>query len=396
MQNLLNKLKSITDTAKTNMTYNNIKIIEGINKAEVEVGGKKYLNMCSNNYLGFAGDVDSINSSINAIKKYGIASGAVRSISGTQLIHQECENIIAKFKKVEDVIIFQSGFQANTGLIPAIISKNDVVISDSLNHASIIDGIRLIGLPREHKFIYDHKNMTILNDKLILASEVVKKTKGIIFIITDGVFSMDGDYAPLDEISSLCDKYNAIPIVDDAHGEGVFGSHGRGLVDHFGLQGKYIEVGTLSKAIGSAGGFVGGPKILIDFLKQKSRPFLFSTGIDVSLMGAVINNINVLIKDDSRIKKLWSNADYLKDQLHKAGISTGKSQSPITPVIVGEEWKATKLTKLMFADGILVSPIIFPTVPLGKGRIRLMPSSLHTIAQIDRTVASIIKHIKNF
>ncbi len=265
-------------------TYNNIKVLESPQGAHIKVNGKEYLNMCSNNYLGFANDPDVVKGGQDYLIKYGAGSGAVRSIAGTQKCHIDFEEAIAKFKGVEAAILVQSGFQANTTLIPTLITENDAIISDELNHASIIDGVRLAN-KKAKRYIYKHCDMDDLKTQIEKAKAEVS---GIVLIATDGVFSMDGDIAPLDKIVEIKNQYEDVLLaVDDAHGEGVFGDHGRGLVNHFGLEGDVeFEVGTLSKAFGIAGGFIGGKKELIDYLKQKARPFLFSTGLDSAMCGA--------------------------------------------------------------------------------------------------------------
>lgn len=372
------KLQKELEDKKSNKTYNSIKVLSGPQGAIININNKKYLNMCSNNYLGFANDKITIDAFKESADKYGVGPGAVRTISGTFEVHRNFEEKLAKFKGVEATIVVQSGFQANTGLIPTITTGEDLIISDELNHASIVDGVRL---SKASRAIYKHLDMEDLESKLIEASQ---KIQGNIFIITDGVFSMDGDIAPLDKINFLAKKYNAYTIVDDAHGEGVLGKGGRGTVAHFNLEGEIdIEVGTLSKAFGIAGGFIGGSKILIDYLNQKSRVFLFSSGLDMGLCYAGIKIIEEMEKSSDRVEKLWENAKYLQDKFTKNGYSIGTTQTPITPFMIGDEATATKITKELFDSGILVSPIIYPTVAKGKARIRIMVSMLHNKEQLD-------------
>ncbi len=389
---LYKRLEEELNTSKENKTYNNIKVLEGPQGSEIKINGENFLNMCSNNYLGFANDKLNIEAYKESADKYGVGPGAVRTISGTFKIHRDFERKLAEFKGVEDVIVVQSGFQANTGVIPTITTKEDLLISDELNHASIIDGVRL---SKASRAVFKHADMEDLEKVLI---ENKDKITGNIFIITDGVFSMDGDIAPLDKINELAKKYGAYTIVDDAHGEGVLGPKGKGTVAHFGLEGQIdIEVGTLSKAIGIAGGFIGGKKSLIEYLNQKSRVFLFSSGLDMGLCYSGMKIIEEMEKDSSRVEKLWENAKYLQNKFTSNGYSIGNTMTPITPFMVGEEKIATELTKRLFDKKILVSPIMYPTVAKGKARIRIMISALHTKEQMDKLyeeITSIYSEIK--
>ncbi|WP_342275438.1 aminotransferase class I/II-fold pyridoxal phosphate-dependent enzyme [Spiroplasma endosymbiont of Cantharis lateralis] len=376
---LYNRLEEELKIRKEDKLYNIIKILEGVQSDIVKINNKDFLNMCSNNYLGFANDPITVQAIKEAADKYGVGPGAVRSISGSYSVHREFEKILAEFKNSEDALVVQSGFQANTGLIPTITNDNDLIISDELNHASIIDGIRL---SKAKRVVYKHCDMSDLENILKINSNEVT---GNIFIITDGVFSMDGDIAPLDKISYLAKKYNAYSIVDDAHGEGVLGPNGQGSIAHFGLEGKIvIEVGTLSKAYGLVGGFVCGKSILIEYLKQKSRVFLFSSSLQTGICYAGIKIIKEMKKSNDRIKKLWENTKYIQNKFIDNGYSIGNTKTPITPFMVGEESIATELTKILFEKQILVSPIIYPTVSKGKVRIRLMISSLHSKEQLDQ------------
>lgn len=385
--NLYERLSQELAASKAAKTYNNIKVLESPQGSEITIDGKKYLNMCSNNYLGFANDPITVEACKRSADKYGVGPGAVRTISGTYSVHREFEKRLAEFKAVEAVIVVQSGFQANTGLIPTITTAEDLIISDQLNHASIIDGVRL---SKASKAVYKHADMVDLERVL---SENIDTIKGNIFIITDGVFSMDGDIAPLDEINKLAKRFGAYTVVDDAHGEGVLGDHGRGSVAHFGLEGEIdIEIGTLSKAFGIAGGFIGGRSELIEYLNQKSRVFLFSSGLDMGLCYAGLKIIDEMERTDERNKLLWENAKYLQEKFVSNGYSIGNTMTPITPFMVGSEENATMLTKLLFDEGILVSPIIFPTVAKGKARIRLMISSLHTKEQLDTAYEAVTRN----
>ncbi len=375
------------DKSKKKQVYNNIKTIQSPQGRYITINNQKFLNLCSNNYLGLANDKDIIKSAIESISKYGIGNGAVRSISGTMQIHLDFESRLAHFKGVQDVLVVQSGYQANVTLLPTIISDNDCIISDELNHASIIDAIKL---SKGKKYIYKHKDIDDLEKQIKIAEEEIE---GIKLIITDGVFSMDGDIADLKEIVKLKKKYANIYIaVDDAHGEGVLGKHGRGLVDHLSVQNDIdFEIGTLSKAFGIAGGFIGGKKEVIDYLRQRSRPFLFSTGLDIAMCGAGIKAIDILEGNDDLINKLWMNTIYFQKKLIDLGFDLGNTQTPITPIITKSESKATIMSQKLFEQNILVSPIIYPTVPKNTGRIRLMISAKHTKKDLDNAIEIITK-----
>ncbi|MGL4589074.1 MAG: aminotransferase class I/II-fold pyridoxal phosphate-dependent enzyme [Mycoplasmatales bacterium] len=386
---LYQKLENEINTRHETKIYNHIKLLQSEQGPIIKINNQDYYNMCSNNYLGFAADEITKKAVMESINKFGVGPGAVRSISGTFEIHRIFEQKLADFKKVESVLVVQSGFQANTALIPAITTADDLVISDELNHASIIDAI---SLSKTKKVIYKHCDMENLR---AILEQYHQEIKGNIFIVTDGVFSMDGDIAPLDQIYILAKEFGAYTIVDDAHGEGVLGEHGRGVVNHFGLEGKIdIEIGTLSKAFGIVGGFIGGKKILIEYLNQKARPFLFSSSLEQSMCSAGIQIIDELLRTDERVQKLWENAKYLQSKFIEDGYSIGDTMTPITPFMVYDEKIATELTKLLFEDNILVSPIIYPTVGLNKGRIRIMVSALHTKEQIDYVYGKIIHHYK--
>lgn len=384
---LYSRLKAELETSKQAKTYNYIKVLDSPQGSEIEIDGKQYLNMCSNNYLGFANDQITVDAVKESADLYGVGPGAVRTISGTFSVHRKFEERLAEFKGVEAVIVVQSGFQANTGLIPTITTADDLIISDELNHASIIDGVRL---SKASRAVYKHCDMADLRSVLESKHEAVS---GNIFIITDGVFSMDGDIAPLDEINKLAKEFGAYTVVDDAHGEGVLGAHGRGTIAHFGLEGQIdIEIGTLSKAFGIAGGFIGGKTELIEYLNQKSRVFLFSSGLDMGLCNAGLKIIDELEASDERVKRLWDNAKYLQTKFTDNGYSIGNTMTPITPFMVGSEENATTLTKMLFEEGILVSPIIYPTVAKGKARIRLMISSVHSKQQLDTAYEAIVRN----
>ena len=365
-----------------NLTVPEKKVVESAQGAWIIVNGKRVLNLCSNNYLGLAGDPKIGQAAIGAIKKYGVGPGAVRALSGNSILHEELETRFAKFKHTEAALVVQGGYIANLVAIQTLMGKEDIVISDELNHASIIDAIRLAGI--KNKFIYKHNEMADLEAKL----KEVGVTDKQVMIVTDGVFSMDGDIARLPQIVELAKKYNAITVVDDAHGEGVLGN-GRGIVEHFGLHGQVdVEVGTLSKAFGVVGGVIAGKKQVIDYLRTKARQFLFSTGISIPDAAALIAGVTLLEESDELVKKLWENGDYLKSEFKKAGFDTGVSETPITPVMIGEETKAIEFSRELFAENVFATPIKFPMVALGKARIRVMPSAAHSKEDLDTGIAA--------
>ncbi|MDU4271604.1 MAG: glycine C-acetyltransferase [Enterococcus hirae] len=362
--------------------YNTIDILEGANGAIIEVAGKNLINLASNNYLGFADRVELKQACIDATNRYGVGAGAVRTINGTLRIHQELENKIAEFKGTEAAIAFQSGFNCNMGAISAIMTKEDAILSDELNHASIIDGCRLSGA----KMIrVKHQDMNDLEEK---AKEAVNSGKyNKIMYITDGVFSMDGDVANLPDMIPIAEKYGLITYVDDAHGSGVMGK-GAGTVKHFGLQQKIdMQMGTLSKAIGVVGGYVAGSKSLIDWLKSRGRPFLFSTSLTPGAAGAALASIQLMQDHPELVEKVWENAIYFKEKLKKIGYDIGVSETPITPVILGDESLTQQFSKKLIENGLYVKPIVYPTVPLGTGRVRNMPTAAHTKEMLDHAVA---------
>lgn len=362
--------------------YNTIDILEGANGAIIEVAGKNLINLASNNYLGFADRVELKQACIDATNRYGVGAGAVRTINGTLRIHQELENKIAEFKGTEAAIAFQSGFNCNMGAISAIMTKEDAILSDELNHASIIDGCRLSGA----KIIrVKHQDMNDLEEK---AKEAVNSGKyNKIMYITDGVFSMDGDVANLPDMIPIAEKYGLITYVDDAHGSGVMGK-GAGTVKHFGLQQKIdMQMGTLSKAIGVVGGYVAGSKSLIDWLKSRGRPFLFSTSLTPGAAGAALASIQLMQDHPELVEKVWENAIYFKEKLKKIGYDIGVSETPTTPVILGDESLTQQFSKKLIENGLYVKPIVYPTVPLGIGRVRNMPTAAHTKEMLDHAVA---------
>lgn len=357
--------------------FNVIRTIDGPQGAWFVVDGRKVLNLCSNNYLGFADHPRLKEAAKKAIDEYGVGPGAVRSIAGTQTIHLELERKLADFKHAPACIVLQAGFSANTAVIPAITGRGDVIFSDELNHASIIDGCRL---SRADVVRYQHNDVDDLRNKIIEHKDSARR----MLIVTDGVFSMDGDIAPLPEIVEIADEFGAIVMVDDAHGEGVLGDSGRGIVNHFRLEGRVdIEVGTLSKAFGVMGGFVTGPEVLIDYLRQRARPFLFSSGLTPADTAAAIAAVDMLLESDEPVKTLWDNAAYFQKGLKEAGFDTGGTQTPITPVMLGEAKLASEFSKKLFEKGIFAQSISYPTVPRGKARIRCMVSAAHSKQDLD-------------
>ena len=357
--------------------YNNIRTLGSPQGAWLEVDGRKVLNFCSNNYLGLANDPRMVAAAQNALQRYGVGPGAVRSIAGTMDIHTELEQRVAAFKQAEAAITFQSGFCANLGTIQALVGKRDVIFSDELNHASIIDGCRLSGA----KIIrYDHCSPASLE-------QVIKENEGTYekaMIITDGVFSMDGDVAPLDKLYEIAEAHDIILMVDDAHGEGVLGKGGRGIVDHFNLHSKVdIEVGTFSKAFGVVGGVVSGNAVIIEWLKQRGRPFLFSSAVTPPDVAACIAAIDILESSTELVDRLWENGRYFKAGLKDMGFDTGFSETPITPVMLGEAPLAQQFSRELFENGIFGTSIGYPTVPKGKARIRVMISAAHSNDDLD-------------
>ncbi|MDR2834317.1 MAG: glycine C-acetyltransferase [Streptococcaceae bacterium] len=361
---------------------NTIDVLESANGPTITIEGKELINLASNNYLGFATNEKMIAKADEATHKYGVGAGAVRTINGTLDIHMELEKTIAKFKGTEAAIAFQSGFNCNMGAISAVMKKGDAILSDELNHASIIDGCRLSGA----KIIrVKHQDMEDLEAKAKEATQSGEYNK--VMYITDGVFSMDGDVAKLPEIVEIAQKYNLITYVDDAHGSGVMGE-GAGTVKHFGLQDKIdFQIGTLSKAIGVVGGYVAGSQLLIDWLKSQGRPFLFSTSLTPGAAAAAKEAFELMHDHPEYVEHLWDNAKYFKAELQKVGFDIGVSQTPITPVILGDEKTTQAFSKKLIENGIYVKPIVFPTVPLGTGRVRNMPTAAHTKEMLDQAVA---------
>lgn len=370
------------------------RVIESGEGAYLTIDGKKKLNFCSSHYLGLAVNPRIAKAVSKAVEKYGMGTG-YRTLAGNHILHLELEKHLANFKKTESAIIFTGGYMANCAAIQTIIGKEDIVISDELNHASIIDAVRLSQV--KNKLIYQHKNTKDLEIKLKEAVKLSKTAKSdgqtpLILIVTDGVFSMDGDLAPLPQIVNLAKKYNALTMVDDAHGEGVLGKGGRGIVDHFNLHGQVdIEIGTLSKAFSVMGGFITGKKVLIDFYRQKARQFLFSNALTIADTAAALEGVKILQESDALVKKLWDNAKYLKEEFKKLGFDTGYSETPITPVMLPEEELAKEFSMKLFELGVFATPIVFPMVAKGKARIRVIPSAAHDKKDLDFGIAAFKK-----
>ncbi len=366
--------KELEELRETGL-YNEIRTLESSQGPWVVIKGERVLNLCSNNYLGLA-DHDRLQKAAKeAIDEFGVGPGAVRTIAGTMTIHEELEEKLADFKGTEATLVLQSGFNANTATIPALVGRGDTIYSDALNHASIIDGCRLSGADIK---VFEHNDMESLEETL------QEDANGKKIIITDGVFSMDGDLANLPRIVELAEEYGCMTMVDDAHGEGVLGENGRGIVDHYDLHGEVdIEIGTLSKAFGCVGGFVAGSAELIEFLEQKARPFLFSTGLTPMVVAANIAAVEILRESDELVEKLWDNSDYFKAEMDKMGFDTGKSETPITPVIIGKADKSSEFSRRLLEENIFAQSIGFPTVPKGTARIRVMISAAHSREDLE-------------
>lgn len=359
-------------------TINRIRTLSSPQGAWLNVDGKKVLNFCSNNYLGMANHPRLVKAAQEAVQKYGVGPGAVRTIAGTMDLHLELEHRLAAFKKVEAAIVFQSGFCANGAAIPALVGKEDVIFSDELNHASIIDGSRLSGARIERFAHADPEDL----DRVIRANKGTYR-RGL--IITDGVFSMDGDVAPLDKLYEIADNHDILLMVDDAHGEGVIGQGGRGIVDAFHLHGKVdVEVGTMSKAFGVMGGVVAGSQAIVDWLRQRGRPFLFSSALTPGDTAACLEAVNILEESTELVDRLWSNARYFQAEMKKAGFDTGQTTTPITPIMLGEVTLAQQFSRELYEAGVFAMALGFPTVPKGKARIRVMISAAHEKSDLDQ------------
>jgi glycine C-acetyltransferase len=359
------------ESLKQQNLYRTLRVLDGEQKAHTSFDHRSVVNLSSNNYLGLTTHPRLRQKALEAVQAFGVGTGSVRTIAGTMTLHMELERKLAEFKKVAAVVVFQSGFTANAGTVSAILGKEDVVISDELNHASIIDGCRL---SRAAIKVFPHKDVDA-------ARRIVKDLPAAQrkLLITDGVFSMDGDLGPLPALCDLAEETGCIMMVDDAHASGVFGQNGRGTVDHFGVHGRVdIQVGTLSKAIGALGGYVAGTRSLIDFLHHRARPFLFSTSHPPAVAAACIEAIDVLMEEPEIIERLWENSRFFKNGLQQLGFDTGWSESPITPVIAGDSARAAKLSERLFEEGVFAQAIVFPTVQKDKARVRTIVTATHT------------------
>jgi glycine C-acetyltransferase len=382
----LQHLTAALDELKQKGTYFRLRVLDDVQGPVCHYDGREVINLASNNYLGLCDHPKLREAATAAVRDYGVGSGAVRTIAGTMRIHMELEEKIARFKNVEACVVFQSGFTANAGTVSSILGKDDFILSDELNHASIIDGARL---SRAKIKVFRHKDVAHAEELL----KEIQHEPGRKLIITDGVFSMDGDIGPVDKLCDLAERYGAIMMVDDAHASGVLGRNGRGSVDHFNCHGRVdVQVGTLSKAIGSLGGYVCGSRDLIDYLYHRARPFLFSTSHPPSVAATCIAAFDLLEQEPERIERLWANTRYFRAQLAEAGFDVGgrttpASETPITPILVGDGRKTMDFSRALFDAGVMATGIAFPTVPEGKARVRTIMTSEHTRAQIDQALA---------
>jgi len=383
-----NPLSYLTDQInelKAKGTHFNLRVLDDEQAPECTFDGKKVINLASNNYLGLTTHPKLREAALEATSKYGVGSGAVRTIAGTMKIHMELEEKIARFKNVEACVVFQSGFAANAGTVSAVLGKDDFIVSDQLNHASIIDGARL---SRAKILVFNHKDLAHAEEQLASVKDQPSRK----LLITDGVFSMDGDIGPLPGLCDLAEKYGAIMMVDDAHASGVLGRAGRGTIDHFGMHGRVdIQVGTLSKAIGALGGYVCGTRDLIDFLYHRARPFLFSTSHPPSVAATCIAAFDVLQDEPERIENLWKNTRFWKKELATLGYDIGgkttpASETPITPIIIGDGARAMEFSRELFKEGVLGTGIAFPTVPEGKARVRTIMTATHTKEELEKAL----------
>jgi glycine C-acetyltransferase len=378
MATQLDWIQEEIDALKEAGLYNRIRTIGSPQGAWLVVDGKRVLNFCSNNYLGLANHPHLVEAARSAVERYGVGPAAVRTIAGTLDLHLELERRLAAFKGVEAAITFQSGFTANLATIPALVGKEDIIFSDELNHASIIDGSRLSGARIVR---YAHNSPQDLD-------RVIRENQGAYrraLVITDGVFSMDGDIAPLDQIYEVSNAHQLMLMVDDAHGEGVMGKGGRGIVDHFHLHGKVdVEIGTLSKAFGVVGGVVAGKSVIVEWLRQRGRPFLFSSAVTAADAAACLAALDILEQSTEQVDRLWENTRYFKEQMHGLGFNIGQSVTPITPIMLGEATLAQQFSRELFEEGVFAMALGFPTVPKGKARIRVMISAAHTREDLDK------------
>jgi glycine C-acetyltransferase len=379
MDKLQAYLKNELDALRAKGVFHLPRVLETEQKATVIVDGHEVITLSSNNYLGLTVHPRLREAAIKAIERYGVGSGSVRTIAGTMTLHNVLEERLARFKHTEASLTLQSGYATNLGVISAVMQGDDIIVSDELNHASIIDGIRLGKTPRR---IYPHKDMAGLRRALEESQGASK-----VMVVTDGVFSMDGDIAPLPEIVELAEEYGAFVMVDDAHASGVLGKNGRGSVSHFGLDGRVaLQIGTLSKGIGALGGYVACSQDMRDFLLQRARPVLFSTSHPPSVVATCIAALDILEEDTSLVERLWKNTAFFKSGLEQLGFNTGKSETPITPVIVGEGALAMKFSNRLFQEGVFAQGIVFPTVPADKCRVRTIVTALHTRIELSKAL----------
>jgi glycine C-acetyltransferase len=372
----LSYLSQELDALKQHGLYRRLRVLDDEQKASTTFDHRSVVNLSSNNYLGLTTHPKLRARAIEAIERFGVGSGSVRTIAGTMAIHMELERRLAEFKKTEAVVVFQSGFAANAGTVSSILTKDDVVVSDELNHASIIDGSRL---SRAAIKVFPHKDVDAARQILKALPGTQRK-----LLITDGVFSMDGDLGPLPALCDLAEEFGCIMMVDDAHASGVFGTNGRGTIDHFHMHGRVdVQVGTLSKAVGALGGYVAGSRALIEFLYHRARPFLFSTSHPPAVAAACIAAIDVLLEEPEIIDRLWDNTRFFKAGLTQLGFNTGLSESPITPVIVGDGALAMRLSDRLFEQGVFAQGIAFPTVAKDKARVRTIVTATHTRQELQ-------------
>ena len=369
--NALEYLERELDALREQGLYRRLRVLDGEQKAQTSIDHQSVINLSSNNYLGLTTHPRLRERAIDALERYGVGSGSVRTIAGTMAIHLELEQRLAAFKHTEAAVVFQSGFTANAGTVSSILNREDIIVSDELNHASIIDGARL---SRAAIKVFPHRDVAAARRIL---DELPRDQRKL--LITDGVFSMDGDLGPLPELCDLAEEFGCLMMVDDAHASGVFGRNGRGTVDHFGQHGRvHVQVGTLSKAIGALGGYVAGPKTLIEFLYHRARPFLFSTSHPPSVAATCLAALDVLESEPELIERLWDNTRFFKAGLQALGFDTGVSESPITPVIVGDSVLAMTLSDKLFEEGVFAQGIGFPTVPRDRARVRTIVTAAHT------------------
>jgi glycine C-acetyltransferase len=392
--NPLGFLADEIEELKRQNLYRPLRVLSSPQAAEVVVDGRELINLSSNNYLGLATHPKLKEAALAATRDFGVGSGAVRTIAGDMTIHERLETELAAFKRTEAVLTFQSGFTANTGVIPVVTGEADLIVSDALNHASIIDGMRMSKAPR---VVFPHKDTAALRELLREAREKGRPDAGgaphrLILVVTDGVFSMDGDIAPLPAIVAAAEEFGAAVMVDDAHASGVLGRNGRGTVDHFDLHGRvHIQVGTMSKAMGVLGGYVAGSRALREMLIQRARPFLFSTSHPPAVAAACVASIHVLLEQPELIDHLWANTTYFKGELRRLGFDAGVSETPITPVMMGDSARAQRFSQRLFEEGVFAQAVVYPTVALDKARIRTIVTAEHTKEQLDRCLEAFVK-----